>query len=136
MHTAHTIENENRQTTRNMIKDIPLIPRLTLTAVPRVERTARMEQHDLPLKNQILTKSKARRKRHAQARPIVSDSAPACNTRSQTRTMTTEANGTILTTRSRKRMSKLIRTTPAKRNKTTVWGFGRGAEQQKMDKNN
>ena len=84
VHTVQTLEKD-RRTTRNMFKDIPQIPRVPLTAIPRVERTARMAQHDLPLDNQMLTKSKDRRRRHTQARPTVSNSALACNTRSHTK---------------------------------------------------
>ena len=108
VHTAQTLENKNKRITRNMTKDIPLILRVPLTAVPRVETTARMEQHDPLLNNKILTKSKARRRRHAQVRPTVSNSALAHNTRSQTRTMTTAASGTRPTTRYSKLMSQLI----------------------------
>ena len=104
VHTAQTLENENRRITRNTTKDIPLVPKVPLTTVPMVERTARMAHHDLKLNNKMLTKSKACRRRHAQSRPTVSASAPARNTRSQKRTMTTAASGTRLTTRSIKRM--------------------------------
>ena len=102
-----------------MVKDIPQILRVPLTAIPRVERMARMEQHDLPINNQLLTKIKARRRQHAQARPTFSDSAPARNTLSHTRTMTAADSGSRLNTRASKRMSQLTSTTPAKHNKTT-----------------
>ena len=118
VHTAQTLDS-NRQTTRNMAKDIPQIQRVSLTAIPRVERTKRIEQHNLPLNNQLVVKSKARRRQHAQARPTVINSAPARNTQSCTRTMTAAASGSRPNTRARKRMSQLIQTTPAKRNKTT-----------------
>ena len=55
-HTAQTLENENRRITRNMTKDTPLIMRVPLTAVLRVDSTARMAQHDPPINNQNLTK--------------------------------------------------------------------------------
>ena len=81
-----------------------------------------------------LTKSKAYKRKHAQARPTVIDSAPSRNTRSQTRTMTTEASGTRPTTRSRKRMSQLIRTMPAKRNKTTQTDTAAALEGRRKNK--
>ena len=105
VHTAQTLENENRRITINMTKYTPLTPRVTLTAVTRMEMTARMPQHDLPLNNQMLTKIKVRRRRHAQARPTVSNSATAYNTQSQTRMMTTAVIGTRPITRFSKRMS-------------------------------
>ena len=118
-HTAQPFENENRRATINVIKDTPLLPRVPPTAVPGLEKTEKMAQHDLPFNNQMITKNKVRRRQHAQARPTVGNSTPSCNTRSQTRTTTTAASKTIPTTRSSKRMSQLMRTTPAKRNNTT-----------------
>ena len=134
VHTAQTLENKNKRITRNMTKYIPLILRVPLTAVPRVERTERMAQHDLPLNNQILTKIKARRRRHAQARPTVSGSAPASNTQSQTGKMTTAASGTRPTKRSSKRMSLLIRTMPDKHNKTTQTENAAAVEERRKSK--
>ena len=88
-----------------MAKDNPLLLRVPLTAVSRVEKTARMVQDDLPLNNKIMTRNKVRRRQHAQARLTVSDSAPARNTQSQTRTTTTAASRTKLSTISRKLIS-------------------------------
>ena len=120
VHTAQPLENENRRVTRNITKDTQLLPRLTPKAVHRVERMARMAQHNLPLNNQMITRNKVRRRRLAQARPTVSGSAPARNNRSHTRTTTTEASRTRSSTRSSKRMSQSMQTAPAKRNKTTL----------------
>ena len=79
VHTAQTLE-KYRRTTRNMVKDIPQIPRIPRTAITRVDRTVSMAQHNLPLNNQMITKIKAGRRRQAQARPTVCDSAPARKT--------------------------------------------------------
>ena len=66
----------------------------------------------------MLAKQKARRIRHAQSRLPARNSAPACNTRSHTRTMAEVAIRSRTNTRSRKRMSQLTCATPAKHNKT------------------
>ena len=118
VHTAQTLDS-NRPIKRNMVKDIPQFLRVPLTAVPRVDRTTRIEPHDLPPNNQLLAKNKARRRQHAQARLTVSKSAPYLNTRSYTRTMTEATSGSRPNTRASKRMSQLTSTTPAKHNKTT-----------------
>ena len=105
--------------TRKMTKDTPLVPRVSPTEVLRVERTPKMVQDDLPLNHQIITRNKIRRRRQAQARPTVSDSAPAHNTRSQTRAEDPASSRTRTSTRASKRLSQLMRTTPAKSNKMT-----------------
>ena len=76
--TAQTLDS-NRWTTINMAKDIPQIPRVPLTAITKVKRMTRIEQHELLLNNQLLEKIKDRIRRHAQARPTVSNSALARN---------------------------------------------------------
>ena len=118
VHPAQTL-NSNKPITRSMFKDIPQVPRVPLTAVPRVDRMTRIEPQNFPPHNQMLEKHKARRRQHTQTIPTVSNNAPARNTLSQTRTITTAASGTRPITRSSKLMSKLVRTMPAKRKKTT-----------------
>ena len=83
---AHTT-NSNKLFTRSMVRDIPQVPRVPPIAVPRVDKTTRIEPHDFSPINQMLTKHKARRRQHAQTRSTVSNSAPARNTQSQTKTM-------------------------------------------------
>ena len=56
VHTAQKI-NSNKLITRSMVKDIAQVLRVPLTAVPRVDRTTRIETHDLPPNNQMLAKS-------------------------------------------------------------------------------
>ena len=80
VYTIQPLGDNERFMTRNMAKDTQLVPRVSPTAVPRVEKPSKMAQDDLPLNNQMITRNKVRRRRHAQARPTVSDSAPACNT--------------------------------------------------------
>ena len=118
VHTIQPLGNEYRRVTRNMAKDTPLLPRVPPTAFPRVEKMSRMAQEDLPLNNQMITRNNVRRRRQIQTIPTISDSAPARNTRSQTRTTTTASSRTRPSTRSNKRLSQLMQTTPAKRNKT------------------
>ena len=104
--------------TRNMAKDTPLVPRVSPTAVMRVEKPSMMAQDDLPLKNQMITRNKVRRRQHAHARPTVSDSEPSCITRSQTRETATASRRTTPSTRSREQLKQSMRTTPSKLNKT------------------
>ena len=47
---------------RNMSKDTPLVPRVSPTAVPRVEKPPKMAQDNLPLNNQITTRNKIHRR--------------------------------------------------------------------------
>ena len=101
-----------------MVRDIPQVPRVPPTAVPRVDRTTRIEPHDFPPNNHMLAKHKAPRRRHAQTRLTVSNSASARNTRSHTRTMAKADSRSRMNTRSIKWMSQLTRATPEKRNKT------------------
>ena len=119
VHTIQPLENDDISMTRNMAKDTPLLPRVSPTAVLRVEKPSKMAQDDLPLNNQMITRNKVRTRWHAQARPTVSDSAPARNTQSQTRTTTTSSSRTRPATRSSKPLSQLMQTTPANRNKMT-----------------
>ena len=100
--------------TRKMTKDTPLVPRVSPTSVPRVDKTPKMVQDDLPLNHQTITRNKILRRRQAQARPTVSDSAPARNTQPQTRDSRTRTS-----TRASKRLSQFMLTTPAKCNKMT-----------------
>ena len=65
---------------RKMTKDTPIVPRVSSTAVPRVEKTPKIVQDDLSLHHKIIRKNKNCRRRQAQDRPTVSDSAPAHNT--------------------------------------------------------
>ena len=118
MHIALT-PNINKPFTRSMVRDIPQVPRVSPIAVPRVDKTTRIEPHDFPPKNQMLAKHKALRRRHAQTRLTVSNSAPASNTQSHTTTMAEAARRGRPNTRSSKRMYQLTRVTPAKRNRTT-----------------
>ena len=115
--TIQTLEDYDRRMTKNMTKDTPLIPRVPPTAVLRVEKPSTMAQDDLPINNQMITRNKFRRRQHAQARPTFIDSAPARNTRSQTRTTDTASSRKIPSTRSSKRLSQSMQTTPDKRNK-------------------
>ena len=133
VHTAQTLDND-RQTKINIVKDIPQILRVPLTAIPILERTSRMEQHDHPLNNQLFKKRKARRQQHTQVIPTVSNSAPARNRHAHTRTMTAAASKSRLNTRASNRMSELIRTTPAKRNKTTRSETTAAVEQHRKSK--
>ena len=130
VHTSKTL-NINKSITRSIFKDIPQVPRVPLTAVPRVDRTTRIEPHDLPPNNQMLAKNKACRRRHAQSRPTVINSAPISNTRSHTRTMTDAVSGSRPNTRSIKRIYQLTRATPAKRNKMTQPENAAAAEQSR-----
>ena len=41
VHPAQTL-NSNKPLTRSMVKDIPQVPRMPLTVVPRVDRTTRI----------------------------------------------------------------------------------------------
>ena len=117
--TIQTLEDDDRRMTRNMTKDTPILPRVPPTAVLRVEKPSTMEQDDLPLKNQMITRNKVRRRRNAQVRPTVSNSAPAHNTQSQTRATATASSRTRPSKISIKRLLQLMQTTPAKRNTTT-----------------
>ena len=101
VHIAQTLDS-NRPITSNMVNDIPQVLRVPLTAFPTVDKTTRIEPYDLPPNNQVLAKNKARRRRHSQARPKVSNSAPARNTRSHTRIMTEATSRSKPNTRSRK----------------------------------
>ena len=85
VHPEQTL-NSNKPITKSMVKDIPQVPRVPLTAVPRLDITTRIEPHNFPPNNQMLAKHKARRIQHAQTRPTVSNSALARNTQSHTRT--------------------------------------------------
>ena len=111
--------NINRPYTRSIVRDVSQVPRVPPTAGPRVDKTTRIEPHDFPPNNQMLARHKERRRRHAQTRLTVSDSAPARNTRSQTKKMTEAAIRGRPNTRDSKRMYQLTRATPANRNKTT-----------------
>ena len=111
VNTIKPLGDTDSQMTSNMTKDTPI--------VPRVENTPNMAQDILPLNNQIITRNKIRRRRHAQARPTVSESASARNTQSQTRETATAVSRTRTSKRSSKRLSQLVRTKPPKCNKTT-----------------
>ena len=103
-----------------MVREIPQVPRVPPTAVLRVDKTTSIKPHDFPLNNQMLEKHKARRQQHAQKRSKVSDSAPACNILSQTKTMTEAASRGRSNTRANNRMSQSTHVPPDKCNKTTI----------------
>ena len=117
VHIAQTL-NINKPIKRSMFRDIPQVTRVPPPAVPRVDRTTRIDPHNFPPNNQMLAKHKARRRRPAQTILTVSNSAPDRNTRSHKRTMAEAASRIRPNTRSSKRMFQLRRATPAKRNKT------------------
>ena len=117
--TMQPLEDIDRWLTRPMTKDTPLVSRVSPTAVTRVEKTPKVVQGNLPLNHQITKKTKLRRRRQAQARPTVSDSAPECNTRSQTGAAAPADSRTRTSTRDSTRLLQLVRPTPSTRNKTT-----------------
>ena len=82
VNTMQPLEDTGRQLTSSMTKDTPLFPKVSPTSVTRVEKTPRVVQDNLPLNHQITKKTKLYRRRLSQAVPTISDSAPACNTRS------------------------------------------------------
>ena len=92
VHKIEPLGNDDRWVIINMAKDTSLLPRVSPTAVSRAEKTSRMAQDDLPLNNQMITRNKVRRRRHEQAIPTFSNSAPARTTQSQTRTTTTASS--------------------------------------------
>ena len=78
VHTPLT-PNSKKLFTRSMFRDIPQVPGVTPTAVPRVDNTTKIEPPNFPPNNQLLAKHKACRRRHAQTRSAVSNSAPSRN---------------------------------------------------------
>ena len=84
VNTMQPLEDTTRRMTRSMTKDTPLVSRVSLTSVPRVEKTPKVVQGNLPLNHKITKETKLRRRRQGQSRPNVSDSAPAHYTRSKT----------------------------------------------------
>ena len=51
VHTIQPSWDNDRRMARNMAKDTPLVPRVSHTAVTRVEKPPKMAQDNLPLKN-------------------------------------------------------------------------------------
>ena len=105
VHMIQPLGYDDRQMTRNMAKNTPLVPRMSPTAVPRMEKLSKMTQDYLPLNNQMITRNKVCRRRHAQAILTVSDSAPARNAQSQTRATATALSRTRPSTIYSKRLS-------------------------------
>ena len=109
------LEDTDRRLTISMTKDTRLVARLSPTAVPRVENTPKVVKGDLPPNHQITKKTKLRRRKQAQARPTVSDSAPARNTQPRTISAAPLTSRTRTSTRARTRLSHLMRPTPSSR---------------------
>ena len=113
------LEDTDRRLTSSMTKDTPLVPRVSPTAVPRVDKTPKVVQGDLPLNHQITKKNKIHRRRQAQDISTVSDSAPSRNTRFRTIAAAPSDIKKKTSTRASTRLSQLMRLTPSTRNKTT-----------------
>ena len=117
--TMQPLEDTDRRLTRSMMKDNPLVTRVSPTSFPRVEKTPKVVQGDLPLNHQITKKNKIHRRRQAQDIPTVSYSAPSRNTRFRTIAVAPADIKKKTSTRASTRLSQLMRLTPSTRNKTT-----------------
>ena len=119
VNTMQPLEDTDRRLTRSTTKDTALVPRLSPTSVPRVEKTPKVVQGDLLLNHQITKKTKLRRRRQAQARPTVINSAIERKTRPQTILVAPAANRTRTSTTASTRLFRLMRPKPSTRKKTT-----------------